>query len=79
MAKIWAIMDGGDWYDASVDFVILPEGVVWNEDMMKKYRKWVHALAETQSYNEYKNLHDWLLGQGGRTPTKEELEEVWEH
>ena len=73
--KIWAILGGGDWFDASVDHLILPEGI----DIEKEYEK--HQDWYNNEYCppaikkiEYMDFTDWLKRLGAREPTKDELE-----
>jgi hypothetical protein len=94
MAKIWAICGGGDWADASVDHIILPEGVTM-EEMETGHR--VYSLARDEAIRskskvvgwwvvnmdkaeipKYISLVDWALSHGARRPKPEELEEHWE-
>lgn len=80
MSKVTAICEGVDWTDASVDYLVLPEGM----DIEKEQtacNKWYHetyvpALNQGQKL-EYLSLVDWLLARGARRTTDEELEEYW--
>ena len=78
MAKITAMHSGGDWYDASAEYLILPDGL----DVAATELKWQHwynteykgRLDETK----YVSLIDWLKALGAREPTDDELE-IYEH
>jgi len=93
MAKITAIHGGGDWYDASADYVILPAEM--DVDVaVANYRKWYqteyrpHRRPGTERPNmvlghfrqaadcvqKYLTLVEWLVSQGARIPTEDELE-----
>ena len=78
--KIYAICSGGDWADASVDHVILPKGVDVEEEAKKcnQYYREVYCKAEVGN-RKYYCLTSWLIEKcGGRAPTINELDVVWE-
>lgn len=81
MAKIYAICCGGDWADASVDHLILPDGMdIEKESELRE--KWLreeyHPKTRKDDQPQYKSLTDWLKGKGACEPTLDELEEFWE-
>ena len=67
--KVLALKDGGDWADASVDFVVLPEGV----DIMSELEIY---LATVRYGNDWIRFPEWLRERGARYPSDDELEEV---
>jgi len=75
--KITAIHSGGDWYDASADYVILPDGITI-EDEREAWRHWYETIYLVQSNRGtcpgYKTLADFVLERGGRIPQNDELE-----
>jgi len=75
--KITAIHGGGDWYDASVDYLVLPEGL----DIQAEHLKWRNWIATEYYLNQpslkYKSFPDWLIEQGARHTTQEELVIFW--
>lgn len=79
-SKIYAICSGGDWADASVDHLILPDGVNIEEEARKcneyLYKVWFNKEIKDKKYY---NLTTWLIEKcGARRPTEDELEEFWE-
>jgi len=74
--RIYAILGGGDWADASVDHVVLDKDV----DLEKMAREWhdwyqriyIPALRAGESL-AYLDLADWLLENGGRETDVDEL------
>lgn len=69
--KLYAICSGGDWYDASVEHLILPDNLDINEEK-EKWRTW---YREEYSPGEVKYISfvDWLLKAGAHKPTEEEV------
>lgn len=72
--KITAIHSGGDWYDASAEYLVLPE----NMDIEKEARarqKWYKEKYCVGKLNttDYRTLAEWLIERGARYPTEEEL------
>lgn len=77
--KIWAICGGGDWNDASVEHLILPDGMNIEEER-KNHRQ---AMRE---YHELKTKESWpghfveyLINKGAVVPSEVLLEEYWEN
>ncbi len=85
MSKITAIHGGGDCYDASVEYLILPEGTNAEEEKVK-YMKWyneeyLHCFQEGGMLLEgnavgYLTFFDWLENLGGIEPNLDQLEIV---
>jgi len=78
--KIYAICSGGDWYDASVDHVIVPEGINIEDESKKCEWYYYNVYCKKEvGKRKYYNLTSWLVEKcGGRAPTEDELEVVWE-
>jgi len=79
MAKITAIHGGGDWSDATANYLVLPEGIDAEKEVEKR-RKWYHeeyvpALKRKEN-PKYIDMMEWLKNLGAREPMKEELEIV---
>jgi len=76
MTQITAIHDGGDWYDASADYLILPAGIDFATEK-QKWQKWYKTeFCPAWQRGEgpvYLNIVDWLKALGAREPTDEEL------
>jgi len=77
MSKIIAIHGGGDWADASAEYIILPEGVDYHEEQ-KKWREWYDgkycpSLKHGAERIEFIGTLDWLIKAGARLPTDDEL------
>lgn len=77
--KIWAICGGGDWNDASVEHLVLPDGMDITEER-KNHRQ---AMRE---YHSKKTAESWpghfveyLVSKGAVVPLEEQLEEYWEN
>ena len=72
MDRLVAIEGGGDWADASVDYLIVPDGVDIEEEKVKR-RKWYRDVycpayrvfrehCHDQTYRpEYSSLAEWLI------------------
>lgn len=76
--KITAIFGGGDWNDASVEHLILPEGMVVAEQYAL-YNEWVKTLPPWPGrYNLYKTFPEWLISKGAMQAPEEYIEEFWE-
>lgn len=89
MSKIYAIMGGGDWADASVDHIVFDQGYEgWFEKLVEDWKEYRQMRSDIMRINAmdgtrnpvppWVNMSDWLLANGGRRPTKDELEEVWD-
>jgi len=83
MTKITAIHGGGDWTDASAEYLVIPNGVDVEEEM-KKRREWyreeycpaLRALGRGDKHPEYVTLFDWLKRLGATEPSDKQLEIV---
>ena len=87
MTKITAFLGGGDWADASVTHLVLPEGLDLNAERFK-YNAWYrdvyratweryarsHASTDPSPSLIYVSFTDWLERAGARAPTEDELE-----
>ena len=93
MTKIYAIIAGGDWADASVDFVVGEDGFDLEKEKQAhaEYdrardkeirelhnRNMFYIRQDGDGVRPYINLRDWLLSHGGRKPSKDEIIEVRE-
>ena len=70
MAKIIAIISGGDWADASCEHLTIPDDYDLAE-AKKQYRAWYN---KTQAYITFS---EWLLSHGAQSATEEEVEEIY--
>ena len=59
--KIAAICSGGDWCDASVTHVTIPETMNLAEEY-KRYEEWWQDLRRKRS-NNYATFAEWLVSQ----------------
>lgn len=79
MPRFIAVMGGADWADASVDHVVIPEGMNL-EDEQSRWREWYHGtycpLLHTDNRVDYVSFVDWIKREGARDAT--EIEEFWE-
>ena len=76
MAKITAIHGGGDWADASAEYLVLPDGMdieaehaSWRVWYRTEYCPALHAGKQP----EYVTLYEWLKRKGARDPGDDEL------
>jgi hypothetical protein len=67
--RIVAILSGGDWVDASVEHLSLPQDI----DLMEQRRLWIEHNYARVPDEDYVNFVDWLKRIGGREPTDAEL------
>lgn len=73
--KITAFFGGGDWYDASVDHLVLPDGLDLNAER-QRYKTW-YDDEYCKIDSQYLSFVGWLESRcGARRPTDEELEIV---
>ena len=79
MKKIWAICGGGDWNDASVEHVILPDGMDIAEERKnhKQALSRYHHLMIAEIWPG--NFVEYLISKGAVVPPEEQLEEYWEN
>ena len=80
MSKIWAICGGGDWFDASINHVILPDGMSMQK-VHEEYKDWLDEYRDCRNCGkpiEYMTFTEYVLSIGGREPSKDVLEEWWE-
>ena len=78
--KITAFHGGGDWSDASADYLVLPDGMDVDAEMATR-NKWLreeYRPAMRRGENpEYISILDWLLRRGAVKPTEDQLEVVY--
>ena len=76
MMKITAIHGGGDWHDASAEYLIVPENINIEQEK-NKWEEWYRT--EYCNHNiEFINFKQWLINLGARETTDDELEIIWE-
>jgi len=75
--RLYAICSGGDWNDASVDHLILPDSLDIDEEK-KKWRTWYGEEYYRKKGVKYISFVDWLLKAGARAPTEEEVTVWWD-
>ena len=81
MTRIAAILGGGDWTDASVDHLVLPEGMDVDTER-EQWRTWVHDVHSMQIHDgrkpeyivKYIGLCEWLISHGAREASDTEVE-----
>ena len=81
MKKIWAICGGGDWYDASIDYLILPNEMnIETEKKLYNHKMQEHYLANRNGReSKYPGTFvEHLISRGAIEPSDEQLEEYWE-
>ncbi len=75
MSKIYAIHGGGDWADASAEYVVLPAGMDIEVERTA-YREWFENVFRKNGRIGYMSLTEWLLSRGARAPQDTELEVI---
>lgn len=79
--RIVAIMGGGDWYDASVEHLIVPAEVnlQTEKDAYDKWYRDVYSGARNRGEEVlYITFAQWLKELGSRDTIETEVEEFWE-
>jgi hypothetical protein len=71
-----AVMGGGDWGDASVVHVVIPEGVDIEQEK-KSYVNWYRTKYLPARSIQYLTFDEWLISRGARSATDSEVLEVW--
>lgn len=75
MTKIVALLGGGDWADASVSHLVIPDDM--NLDEQKRaYGEW---YANFRLGGKYVGFYEYLLEHGARKVTEDEVIEYWEY
>jgi hypothetical protein len=79
--KITAIHGGGDWYDASADYLILPEDMSYDVEKASR-QKWYETEYNPAMWRgekpEYISMVDWLKQRGAVEPTEDQLTIVYD-
>lgn len=77
MTKIWAIHSGGDWHDASAEYLVLPDGMNL-EDEKKLWEKWYRdeycRALRKGARPEFVSFTGQLRAKGATDPSKDQLE-----
>ena len=80
--KLVAYQGGGDWYDASITFLVLPDG--W--DATKTYEEYEAFVNDWRKQNDHlpfisknpcPNFDEWVVSKGGRLADDSDIEVVW--
>ena len=78
MPKITAIESGGDWNDASVDYLCLPNGMNI-EDEHRYYKFWLTNVYQVMTpIVKYQTFTEWLMSKGATEPEEAELDIFYE-
>ena len=79
--KLAAIMGGGDWADASVDHLLIPDDMKlevekdrWNWWYQNVYVLDIHVSGKVR----YISFTDWLKQHGAKEATENEIIEFWD-
>mgnify|MGYP006340211023 CR=1 FL=1 len=75
MTKIYAIHSGGDWTDASAEYVVLPPVMDIKAEHVA-YREWYENVFQKNRRIGYLAFNEWLLSRGAREPEESELEVI---
>ncbi len=75
--RIVALLSGGDWFDASVEHLIVPREMNLEAERNAR-RKWYEEIycpaLQTSNKVEYIDLSRWLIERGARQATETEVE-----
>lgn len=78
--KLVALLDGGDWYDASVLHILIPEDM----DLEKagvEWRRWYNEVylpgLRANKKPEYISFDKWLIQHGAQEATENEIIQFW--
>jgi hypothetical protein len=67
MGKLVALISGGDWADASVQHLVLPDGMDLEVEKVE--------YLKTGGYRKSgKFFDDWLISRGATAPSEEQLQ-----
>lgn len=82
--KLIALRGGGDWSDASLDLLSIPDGMdlekeksdwhAWYEGYCDEWRTWYEVDGDKPSYIPFA---DWLKQRGARDAREDEIETAW--
>ena len=86
--QVAAIKGGGDWYDASVDFIIIPRGFNF-EEARSRYENWYRNVYLKQPRGprgewlkdriKYMGFAEWLVKhEGAHVATDDDVIQVWD-
>ena len=79
--RLVAIMGGGDWYDASVEHLVISDDVILDLEY-KLYNAWYDeeycVALRGQNRIEFMTLSQWLTKKGAKEPEESDLIEFWE-
>ena len=78
MTKITAILGGCDWYDASVHHLVIPDDMNLDQqkaDLKKWYKEVYYPSFHQEKREKYYTFVEWLIKNGARYTTEDELVE----
>jgi len=75
---IVAIRSGGDWADASVHHLVVPDEMDLSNEK-SAYDKWyTEVFCADRPLVNYMNFWEWLVSRGARLTTDSEVLEFWD-
>lgn len=86
MSKITAIHGGGDWHDASVDYLVISEGINLKEEY-RQYQKWYKEVYCSNGNSQlprksqrisYMTFGEWLRKNCNARDVNEDELEIFE-
>ena len=87
MKKLVAIMDGGDWMDASVDHLVIPENMDLEEEKAER-DKWYQEvycpslqsaeIGKKETIEKYIDFPEWLIMRGARKANEKDITIFWD-
>jgi len=82
MSRIVALLSGGDWSDARIEHLVIPDDMSL-ESEEKSYRAWYEdeyrPMLLSQNRLDYLSFSQWLISKGARKTTEEEVLEYQEN
>jgi len=77
--RVVALMGGGDWADASVTHLVVPDELDL-EALKTEWRYWYNNIycKNPEKNRKYRSFEDFIKERGGRPTTEKEVEEFWD-
>lgn len=73
MSNLIAIHGGGDWADASADYLIMPEGISVSDEREKWSSLYKNDYLPGKNDLPYMTFPEWLIKSGAKKATPEEI------
>ena len=80
--KLVAVLGGGDWCDASVNHILIPEDMNLEKEKQDReiWYEYTYRFEREHGKNpEYISFVDWLKQHGAMDATENEIIEFWDY